>query len=124
MIARTRKRQRFPVFVVPAVFSGWEDGENTLRKILTITTLCVLAFSASLSQEAKAKDAPPPARAVEMQKSATVSVPAGTILIGPETALCDHASEGALRYSLAHKTLMICDGTAWKKVKTEAVEGK
>lgn len=95
-----------------------------MHKIFSMAALCILALSASVPQEANAKDAPPPVRAVEMQKSATVSVPAGTILIGPESAICDHTSEGALRYSLIYKTLMVCDGTAWKKVKTEAVEGR
>ncbi len=62
------------------------------------------------------------ARPVDMQKSATLSLPEGTVLIGPEKSVCGAASEGALRYSVLHKTLMVCDGAAWKKVVLEPVK--
>lgn len=93
--------------------------ELHVTKRLIITILALALFTPVL---AAAKDEPSsPPRAAETQVSTTIDLPEGIVLTGPEKGTCTQQSEGALRYSAKEKALLLCNGAAWVKVKTEDI---
>lgn len=88
-----------------------------MRCALWLAAAVALAPVAAYAAE-KVPAKPSITRPVDMGRSVTVSIPAGFVMTGPEDAKCAQDSEGALRYSVKFKTLLLCDGAAWRAVAT------
>jgi len=87
-----------------------------LAGIVGVYFLAIPAFAESGPPPASATDT---SRVADLGRSALANVPSGVIIIGPEDAACTSEYEGALRYSVKHKALLLCDGARWNIVKTE-----